>query len=148
MLTADQIVNIKYPLCSLLSMIHECAPSSDLVSILFGSVYVSSMNIYIPFYPLNHLDLNNLLYCHQYGFQKEMFTENNRIHLTNTIRNALKTKSFSSSCFKLSPVYRPTRCSRRCRAGCIFMDRSGHSWPMHLGRGKGEKHALCWGKWI
>ncbi len=37
----------------------------------------------------NHIELNNLLYKHQYGFQKGKSTEHNLIHLTNTIYNAL-----------------------------------------------------------
>jgi hypothetical protein len=37
----------------------------------------------------NHLDLNNLLYLHQYGFQRKMSTEHNLIQVTNFIGNAL-----------------------------------------------------------
>jgi potassium voltage-gated channel Eag-related subfamily H protein 8 len=42
----------------------------------------------------NHIELNNLLYKHQYGFQKGKSTEHNLIHLTNTIYNALNDKNF------------------------------------------------------
>jgi adenosyl cobinamide kinase/adenosyl cobinamide phosphate guanylyltransferase len=37
----------------------------------------------------NHLDRNNLLYKHQYGFQRVKSTEQNLIHVTNYIGQAL-----------------------------------------------------------
>jgi hypothetical protein len=37
----------------------------------------------------NHLDLNNLIYKHQYGFQRNKSTEHNLIHLTNFIGQAI-----------------------------------------------------------
>jgi hypothetical protein len=37
----------------------------------------------------NHLDRNNLIYKHQYGFQRKMSTEHNLIQVTNFIGNAL-----------------------------------------------------------
>jgi hypothetical protein len=39
-----------------------------------------------------HLELNNLLYEHQYGFQKNRSTEHNLTHLTNYIYSALNEK--------------------------------------------------------
>jgi hypothetical protein len=40
----------------------------------------------------NHLELNELLYKHQYGFQRNRSTEQNLTHLTNYIYNALNYK--------------------------------------------------------
>jgi Reverse transcriptase (RNA-dependent DNA polymerase) len=37
----------------------------------------------------NHLDLNRLLYLHQYGFQRGKSTEHNLVHVVNYIGNAL-----------------------------------------------------------
>jgi retron-type reverse transcriptase len=37
----------------------------------------------------NHLDLNNLIYKHQYGFQRGKSTEHNLLHVTNYIGQAL-----------------------------------------------------------
>jgi hypothetical protein len=37
----------------------------------------------------NHLDLNNLIYKHQYGFQRNKSTEHNLIHLTNFVGQAI-----------------------------------------------------------
>jgi Reverse transcriptase (RNA-dependent DNA polymerase) len=37
----------------------------------------------------NHLDLNKLLYTHQYGFQRGKSTEHNLVHVVNYIGNAL-----------------------------------------------------------
>ena len=39
----------------------------------------------------NHLQINNLLYKHQYGFQKGKSTEHNLIHVVNFIAKALNT---------------------------------------------------------
>jgi hypothetical protein len=41
----------------------------------------------------NHLDRNNLLYKHQYGFQQGKSTEHNLLHVTNYIGQALKGQS-------------------------------------------------------
>ena len=38
----------------------------------------------------NHLDINGLIYKHQYGFHKQKSTEHHLIHLTNYIGQALK----------------------------------------------------------
>jgi hypothetical protein len=40
----------------------------------------------------NHLELNNLLYEHQYGFQRHKSTEHNLTHLTNYVYRALNDK--------------------------------------------------------
>jgi hypothetical protein len=47
----------------------------------------------------NHLELNNLLYEHQYGFQRGKSTEQNLIHLTNYIYNALNDKKYCLGLF-------------------------------------------------
>jgi hypothetical protein len=47
----------------------------------------------------NHLELNNLLYIHQYGFQKNKSTEQNLIHLTNSIFTALNEKKYCIGLF-------------------------------------------------
>lgn len=47
----------------------------------------------------NHLELNGLLYKHQYGFQKNKSTEHNLIHLTNSIYNALNEKKYCIGLF-------------------------------------------------
>ena len=39
----------------------------------------------------NHLQINNLLYKHQHGFQKGKSTEHNLIHVVNFIAKALNT---------------------------------------------------------
>jgi hypothetical protein len=41
---------------------------------------------------VNHLELNNLLYKHQYGFQRKKSTEHNLLHISNYIFNALNNK--------------------------------------------------------
>jgi hypothetical protein len=41
---------------------------------------------------VNHLELNNLLYKHQYGFQKKKSTEHNLLHISNYIFDALNNK--------------------------------------------------------
>jgi hypothetical protein len=47
----------------------------------------------------NHLELNNILYEHQYGFQKNKSTEHNLIQLTNYIYSALNEKKFCIGLF-------------------------------------------------
>jgi hypothetical protein len=47
----------------------------------------------------NHLELNELLYLHQYGFQKNKSTEHNLIHLTNSIYTALNEKKYCIGLF-------------------------------------------------
>jgi hypothetical protein len=48
---------------------------------------------------VNHLELNKLLYEHQYGFQKGKSTEHNLTHVTNFICNALNEKNFCVGLF-------------------------------------------------
>jgi len=48
---------------------------------------------------VNHLELNNLLYEHQYGFQPKKSTEHNLIHLTNHIYSALNDKKYCIGLF-------------------------------------------------
>jgi hypothetical protein len=48
---------------------------------------------------VNHLELNKLLYDHQYGFQKGKSTEHNLTHVTNYIFNALNDKNFCIGLF-------------------------------------------------
>ena len=48
---------------------------------------------------VNHLELNNLLYEHQYGFQPKKSTEHNLIHLTNHILAALNEKKYCIGLF-------------------------------------------------
>jgi retron-type reverse transcriptase len=38
---------------------------------------------------VNHLELNNLIYRHQYGFQRGKSTEHNLLHVINNVGNAL-----------------------------------------------------------
>ncbi len=47
----------------------------------------------------NHLQINKLLYKHQYGFQRGLSTEHNLIHLTNYIGNALNNGNFCIGVF-------------------------------------------------
>jgi hypothetical protein len=47
----------------------------------------------------NHLQINKLLYKHQYGFQRGLSTEHNLIHLTNFIGNALNNGNFCIGVF-------------------------------------------------
>ena len=48
---------------------------------------------------VNHLDINNLLYEHQYGFQHGKSTEHNLIQLTNFINTALNEKKYAIGIF-------------------------------------------------
>jgi hypothetical protein len=47
----------------------------------------------------NHLQLNDLLYKHQYGFQRNMSTEHNLIHVINFISNALNNGNYCIGVF-------------------------------------------------
>jgi len=47
----------------------------------------------------NHLDLNNLLYKHQYGFQRGKQTEHNLIHLLNYVSNAINSNKYCIGIF-------------------------------------------------
>jgi len=47
----------------------------------------------------NHLDINKLLYKHQFGFQKNLSTEMNLIHLTNYITKAINEGKFCIGVF-------------------------------------------------
>ena len=47
----------------------------------------------------NYLDLNNILYKHQYGFQKHKSTEQNLIHAFNYISNALNKNEYCIGVF-------------------------------------------------
>jgi hypothetical protein len=47
----------------------------------------------------NHLQLNDLLYKHQYGFQRNMSTEHILIHVINFISNALNNGNFCIGVF-------------------------------------------------
>jgi hypothetical protein len=47
----------------------------------------------------NHLELNNLLYQHQYGFQRNKSTLHNLTHLTNYIYSALNDKKYCIGLF-------------------------------------------------
>jgi hypothetical protein len=47
----------------------------------------------------NHLELNNLLYEHQYGFQRNKSTLHNLTHLTNYIYKALNDKKYCIGLF-------------------------------------------------
>jgi hypothetical protein len=47
----------------------------------------------------NHLELNGLLYEHQYGFQRNKSTEHNLTHLTNYIYNALNDNKYCIGLF-------------------------------------------------
>jgi hypothetical protein len=46
-----------------------------------------------------HLEDNNLIYAHQYGFQHNKSTQHNLIQLTNFINNALKEKKYAIGIF-------------------------------------------------
>jgi hypothetical protein len=46
-----------------------------------------------------HLQLNKLLYKHQYGFQRGLSTEHNLIHVTNFIGNALNNGNYCIGIF-------------------------------------------------
>jgi hypothetical protein len=48
---------------------------------------------------INHLELNNLLYHHQYGFQPKKTKEHNLTHLSNYIFNALNEKKYCIGLF-------------------------------------------------
>ena len=48
---------------------------------------------------VNHLDFNNILYKHQYGFQKNKSTEHNLIQAVNFISNALNDNKFCMGVF-------------------------------------------------
>jgi len=47
----------------------------------------------------NHLELNNLLYKHQYGFQRGKQTEHNLIHLLNYVGDAINSNKFCIGIF-------------------------------------------------
>jgi len=47
----------------------------------------------------NHLDLNNLLYKHQYGFQRGKQTEHNLINLVNFVSNAINNNKYCIGIF-------------------------------------------------
>ncbi len=47
----------------------------------------------------NHLQINKLLYEHQYGFQRGLSTEHNLLHVTNFISNALNNGNFCVGVF-------------------------------------------------
>jgi hypothetical protein len=48
---------------------------------------------------VNHLELNNLLYKHQYGFLRAKSTEHNLIHVLNNIANSLNDGNFAIGVF-------------------------------------------------
>jgi len=48
---------------------------------------------------VSHLDSNNLLYAHQYGFQHGKSTEQNLLQLTNYLNNALNDKKYAIGIF-------------------------------------------------
>ena len=48
---------------------------------------------------VNHLEINNLLYKHQYGFMRGKSTEHNLLHVTNTIGKALNEGKFCIGLF-------------------------------------------------
>jgi hypothetical protein len=48
---------------------------------------------------VNHIELNHLLYEHQYGFQKNKSTEHNLTHLSNYIYSALNEKKYCIGIF-------------------------------------------------
>ncbi len=48
---------------------------------------------------INHLEINNLLYKHQYGFQKNKSTEHNLLSVTNFIFNAINRGEFCIGLF-------------------------------------------------
>ena len=47
----------------------------------------------------NHLQLNNLLYKHQYGFQRGLSTEHNLLHVVNYISNAINNGKYCIGVF-------------------------------------------------
>jgi hypothetical protein len=47
----------------------------------------------------NHLQLNDLLYKHQYGFQRNMCTEHNRVQVINFITNAINNGKYCIGVF-------------------------------------------------
>ena len=48
---------------------------------------------------IHHLESNNLLYTHQYGFLPKKSTEHNLLHLTNFVSEALNEGMFSVGVF-------------------------------------------------
>ena len=48
---------------------------------------------------VNHLEINNLIYKHQYGFMRGKSTEHNLLHVTNTIGKALNEGKFCIGLF-------------------------------------------------
>jgi len=48
---------------------------------------------------VNHLQINKLLYQHQYGFQRAMSTEHNLLHVVNFISNALNNGNYCIGIF-------------------------------------------------
>ena len=48
---------------------------------------------------VNHLEINNLLFKHQYGFMRGKSTEHNLLHVTNTIGKALNEGKFCIASF-------------------------------------------------
>ena len=48
---------------------------------------------------VNHLEINKLLYKHQYGFLRGTSTERNLLHLTNIISRALNEGNYVISLF-------------------------------------------------
>ena len=48
---------------------------------------------------VNHLDINNLLYKHQYGFQKNKSTEHHLLQLSNFVSNALNENRYCIGIF-------------------------------------------------
>jgi hypothetical protein len=48
---------------------------------------------------VHHLESNNLLYTHQYGFLPKKSTEHNLLHLTNFVAEALNEGSFAIGVF-------------------------------------------------
>ncbi len=48
---------------------------------------------------VNHLELNNLLYKHQYGFLRARSTEHNLIHVINNIGQALNDGNYAIGVF-------------------------------------------------
>jgi hypothetical protein len=71
--------------------IHSC-DNYRLISLL--STISKVLEKFISVQLTNHLELNNLLYVHQYGFQRNKSTEHNLIHLINHIYNALNEKKY------------------------------------------------------
>ena len=48
---------------------------------------------------VNHLELNNLIYEHQYGFQRNKSTEHSLLHAFNFIGNSLNENKFCAGVF-------------------------------------------------